>query len=46
MAYPVFTAGNQGRASKIMLKGVSVARLNWPKPPAVISSFSRASPAF
>jgi hypothetical protein len=35
----------QGRASKIMLNGVSAARLTVANPPAVITSRSFASPA-
>src|SRR6266850_1122793 len=36
----------QGRASKIKLNGVCVARRNWEKPPAVTTSRSRFSPAW
>src|SRR5882762_11584369 len=35
----------QGRASKIRLKGVCVARRKWEKPPDVTTSRSRFSPA-
>src|SRR6266481_1011769 len=35
----------QGRASKIKLNGVCVARRNWEKPPAVTTSRRRFSPA-
>ena len=35
-----------GRASRIMLNGVSVARRIWVKPPDPIVSFSRANPAW
>jgi Putative restriction endonuclease len=35
-----------GRASRIMLNGVSVARRTWRKPPAVMTSRNLASPAW
>jgi len=40
-----FQAASQGRASKIILKGVSVARLTLLKPPAPMTSRNFASPA-